>query len=98
MAIHGLIMISLAFGVKLQAEPAREIKQFEADTDTMSKEELKSYMGRGPDQELTPHLWRYQGNWTNSETLESFNVVNLGFGMKTDSHKYGLVHYTWDRE
>lgn len=92
------IMALLATLVTLRAEPAKDVKQFEADTDTMSKEELKAYMGRGPDQELTPHLWRYRGNWTNSDTLESFNAVNLGFGMKTDSHKYGLVHYTWDNE
>lgn len=91
-------MVLLFTAVTLWAEPATEVKAFEAATDTMSKEEVRSYMGRNPDEEITPHLWRYRGNWTNSETMDSYNVVNLGFGMKTDSHKYGVVHYTWDRE
>ena len=98
MQIHRLILPLLLMAVTLQAEPAKEVKTFEAETDTMSMEELRSYMGREPDQVLTPHLWRYRGSWTNADTLESFNVVNLGFGMKTDSHKYGLVHYRWDNE
>lgn len=91
-------MILLFTAVTLRAEPATEVKAFEAATDTLSKEEVRSYMGRNPDEEITPHLWRYRGNWTNSETMDSYNVVDLGFGMKTDSHKYGVVHYTWDRE
>ena len=69
--------------VTLGAEPAKEVKAFEAATDTMSKEEVRAYMGRGPDEALTPHLWRYRGNWTNSETLETFNTVDLAFGMLT---------------
>lgn len=91
-------MILLFTAVTLRAEPATEVKAFEAATDTLSKEEVRNYMGRNPDEEITPHLWRYRGNWTNSETMDSYNVVDLGFGMKTDSHKYGVVHYTWDRE
>ena len=82
--------------VTLGAEPAKDTKAFEAATDTMSKEEVRKYMGRGPDQAITPHLWRYLGSWTNSETFETFNTVDLAFGMLTDSHKYGVMRYTWD--
>ena len=89
-------MAFLASIVTLGAEPATDVKAFEAATDTMSKEEVRQYMGRGPDQALTPHLWRYLGSWTNSETLEKFNTVDLAFGMLTDSHKYGVMRYTWD--
>ena len=98
MRVNFWILAFCLLTLTLSAEPAKEVKKFEADTDTMSKEEVRSYMGRNPDEEITPHLWRYRGNWTNSETMDSYNVVNLGFGMKTDSHKYGVVHYTWDRE
>ena len=89
-------MAFLASIVTLGAEPATEVKSFEAATDTLSKQEVRAYMGRGPDQELTPHLWRYRGSWTNSETFERFNTVDLSFGMLTDSHKYGVMRYTWD--
>ena len=89
-------MAFLASFVTLQAEPASEVKTFEAQTDTLTKKEIRDYMGRGPDEELTPHLWRYRGSWTNSETLERFNTVDLAFGMLTDSHKYGVMRYTWD--
>lgn len=93
---HFPILAMLALTVTLQAEPAKEVKKFEAATDTMSKEEVRAYMGRGPDEELTPHLWRYRGKWTNPDTLETFNTVDLAFGMLTDSHKYGVMRYTWD--
>jgi hypothetical protein len=93
---HLLIMAFLASIVTLGAEPATDVKAFEAATDTMSKEEIRGYMGRGPDEAITPHLWRYRGNWTNSETLERFNTVDLAFGMLTNSHKYGVVQYRWD--
>ena len=96
MSNHVAILAFLASIVTLLAEPATEVKAFEAATDTMSKEEVRQYMGRGPDQALTPHLWRYLGSWTNSETLEKFNTVDLAFGMLTDSHKYGVMRYTWD--
>ena len=86
------------FAAPLSAEPAKEVKQFEADTDTMSKEEVKAYMGRGPDEQITPHVWRYQGSWTNAATMEDFNTVDISFGMLTDSHKYGVVRYTWDNK
>lgn len=89
-------MAFLASIVTLLAEPATDVKAFEAATDTMTKEEVRGYMGRGPDEAITPHLWRYRGSWTNSETLERFNTVDLAFGMLTDSHKYGVVRYTWD--
>lgn len=89
-------MTFLASSVTLVAEPSKDVRTFEAATDTMTKQEVRNYMGRGPDQELTPHLWRYMGNWTNSETLETFNTVDLAFGMLTDSHKYGVMRYTWD--
>ena len=86
----------LASIVTLRAEPAREVKKFEAATDSMSKEEVRAYMGRGPDVEVTPHLWRYQGQWTNPDTMEDFNTVDLSFGVLTDSHKYGVVGFYWD--
>lgn len=89
-------MAFLAAIVTLHAEPAKEVKTFEAQTDTLSQNEVRQYMGRGPDQEITPHLWRYRGSWTNSETLETFNTVDLAFGMLTDSHKYGVMRYNWD--
>ena len=89
-------MAFLASAVTLGAEPATDVKAFEAATDTMSKEEIREYMGRGPDEALTPHLWRYRGSWTNSATLETFNTVDLAFGMLTDSHKYGVMRYMWD--
>ncbi len=96
MPVHVAMMAFFAASVTLQAEPATEVKAFEAATDTMSKEEVRQYMGRGPDEALTPHLWRYRGSWTNSETLETFNTVDLAFGMLTDSHKYGVMRYMWD--
>jgi hypothetical protein len=96
MRTHVFIMAFLASIVTLSAEPAKEVKPFEAATDTMSKEEVRAYMGRGPDEELTPHLWRYRGSWTNPDTLETFNTVDLAFGMLTNSHKYGVMRYMWD--
>ena len=94
---HGWFFIALTLlAVTLHAEPAKEVKAFEADTDTMSKEEVVRYMGRRPDNEITPHLWRYMGSWTNSETMDSYNCVDLSFGMLTDSHKYGVMRYNWD--
>jgi hypothetical protein len=96
MSSHFAIMAFFFAIVTLRAEPSSDVKSFEAATDTMSKEEVRQYMGRGPDQALTPHLWRYRGNWTNSETLEKFNTVDLAFGMLTDSHKYGVMRYMWD--
>lgn len=89
-------MAFLVATVTLRAEPAKDVQTFESQTDTLSKPEIRAYMGRGPDKEITPHLWRYLGNWTNSETLETFNTVDLAFGMLTDSHKYGVVRYIWD--
>lgn len=82
--------------VTLHAEPAKDVKKFENETDTLSKKEVREYMGREPDEEITPHLWRYRGSWTNSDTFETFNTVDLAFGMLTDSHKYGVVRYNWD--
>ena len=93
---HLAMITFFASIVTLGAEPAKDVKTFESQTDTLSKTEIREYMGRGPDQEITPHLWRYRGNWTNSETLETFNTVDIAFGMLTDSHKYGVVQYTWD--
>ena len=90
------ILAGAALAVTLHAEPATEVKAFESDTDTMSKEEVVRYMGRRPDNEITPHLWRYMGSWTNSETMDSYNCVDLSFGMLTDSHKYGVMRYNWD--
>jgi len=96
MGRHFGIMAFLAATVTLWAEPAKDVKNFESQTDTLSKREIREYMGRGPDEEITPHLWRYRGNWTNPDTLETFNTVDLAFGMLTDSHKYGVMRYTWD--
>ena len=96
MRVHLLIMPLLSMAVTLRAEPSNDVKTFESATDTMNKQEVREYMGRGPDEELTPHLWRYRGSWTNSETLETFNTVDLAFGMLTNSHKYGVVRYSWD--
>lgn len=93
-----MILASCLLTLTLSAEPAKEVKKFEADTDTMSKEEVRAYMGRGPDEEITPHVWRYQGSWTNPATMEDFNTVDISFGMLTDSHKYGVVRYTWDNK
>lgn len=92
----GGILLGTLLAVTLHAEPASEVKAFESDTDTMSKEEVVRYMGRRPDNEITPHLWRYMGSWTNSETMDSYNCVDLSFGMLTDSHKYGVMRYNWD--
>ena len=89
-------MAVLVSTVTLWAEPATDVKTFESQTDTLSQKEIREYMGRGPDQEITPHLWRYRGSWTNPDTLERFNTVDLAFGMLTDSHKYGVMRYTWD--
>ena len=94
--MHILIVAFFSTVVTLAAEPSSDVQAFEAATDTMTKEEVRQYMGRGPDQAITPHLWRYRGNWTNSETLERFNTVDLAFGMLTNSHKYGVMRYTWD--
>ena len=82
----------------IHAEPANEKLRFESDTDCMSKEEVKMYMGRDPDQVITPHLWRYSGNWTSKkdgEGMDTYNTVDITFGMLTDSHKYGVTGYTW---
>jgi len=93
------ILISLFLGLNaIHAEPATEKMQFESDTNSMSKEEVKMYMGRDPDQLITPHLWRYTGNWTSTkfgEGMDTYNTVDLTFGMLTDSHKYGVTGYTW---
>lgn len=96
---HGWKILAVAFlAVTLHAEPASEVKRFESDTDCMSKEEVVRYMGRRPDNEITPHLWRYSGSWTNAETMDSYNCVDLAFGMLTDSHKYGVMRYNWDTQ
>jgi hypothetical protein len=93
------ILISLFLGLTaIHAEPATEKMQFESDTNSMSKEEVKMYMGRDPDQVITPHLWRYSGNWSSKkfgEGMDTYNTVDITFGMLTDSHKYGVVGYTW---
>ena len=93
------ILLSLFLGLTaIHAEPATEKMQFESDTNSMSKEEVKMYMGRDPDQLITPHLWRYTGNWTSKkfgEGMDTYNTVDLTFGMLTDSHKYGVTGYTW---
>ena len=98
MGHHQAILPFLLLAVTLQAEPAKEQKAFEAETDGMSKEEVRQYMGRAPDVAITPHLWRYRGTWTNSATMESFSSVDLAFGMLTDSHKYGVMRYNWDND
>jgi len=93
------ILLSLFLGLSaIHAEPANEKVRFESDTNSMSKEEVKMYMGRDPDQMITPHLWRYSGNWTSTkfgEGMDTYNTVDLTFGMLTDSHKYGVTGYTW---
>ncbi|NBS88015.1 MAG: hypothetical protein EBS60_08040 [Verrucomicrobia bacterium] len=93
------ILLSLFLGLTaIHAEPANEKVRFESDTNSMSKEEVKMYMGRDPDQMITPHLWRYSGNWTSTkfgEGMDTYNTVDLTFGMLTDSHKYGVTGYTW---
>ena len=95
---HILILATLLTSVTLLAEPATEKMQFESDTNSMSKAEVKMYMGRDPDEVITPHLWRYSGNFTSKkfgEGMDSYNTVDITFGMLTDSHKYGVVGYTW---
>jgi len=93
------ILLSLFLGLTaIHAEPATEKVQFESDTNSMSKEEVKMYMGRDPDQLITPHLWRYSGNWSSKkfgEGMDTYNTVDITFGMLTDSHKYGVTGYTW---
>jgi hypothetical protein len=93
------ILLSLFLGLTaIHAEPANEKVRFESDTNSMSKEEVKMYMGRDPDQLITPHLWRYSGNWTSTkfgEGMDTYSTVDLTFGMLTDSHKYGVTGYTW---
>ena len=95
---HLLFLSILLTCVTLLAEPANEKMRFESDTNCMSKEEVKMYMGRDPDEVITPHLWRYSGNWTSKkfgEGMDTYNTVDLTFGMLTDSHKYGVTGYTW---
>lgn len=93
------ILLSLFLGLTaIYAEPATEKMQFESDTNSMSKEEVKMYMGRDPDQVITPHLWRYSGNWSSKkfgEGMDTYNTVDISFGMLTDSHKYGVTGYYW---
>jgi len=93
------ILLSLLLGfATLHAGPANEKVRFEADTLGMSKEEVKNYMGRGPDLEITPHLLRYSGSWTSTkfgEGLDTYNTVDLAFGTLTDSHKYGVMEFNW---
>jgi len=98
MKSHLLFLSILLTCVTLLAEPATEKMQFESDTNSMSKEEVKMYMGRDPDQVITPHLWRYSGNWSSKkfgEGMDTYNTVDITFGMLTDSHKYGVTGYTW---
>jgi len=95
---HLLFLSILLTCVTLLAEPANEKVRFESDTNNMSKEEVKMYMGRDPDEVITPHLWRFSGNWTSKafgEGMDTYNTVDLTFGMLTDSHKYGVTGYTW---
>jgi hypothetical protein len=95
---HLLFLSILLTCVTLLAEPATEKMQFESDTNCMSKEEVKMYMGRDPDQVITPHLWRFSGNWSSKkfgEGMDTYNTVDITFGMLTDSHKYGVTGYTW---
>jgi hypothetical protein len=95
---HLLFLSLLLSCVTLHAGPATEKVAFESDTRCMTKEEVKEYMGRGPDVSITPHLWRYSGNWTSTkfgEGMDSYNTVDISFGMLTDSHKYGVMEYTW---
>jgi hypothetical protein len=98
MKTHLLFLSFLLTCVTLHAVPATEKVAFESDTRCMTKEEVKEYMGRGPDVSITPHLWRYSGNWTSTkfgEGMDSYNTVDISFGMLTDSHKYGVMEYTW---
>lgn len=98
MKTHLLLLSLLLSFVTLHAEPATEKVKFESDTRSMSKDEVKSYMGRGPDVSITPHIWRYSGNWTSTrfgEGMDSYNTVDISFGMLTDSHKYGVMEWTW---
>jgi len=98
MKIHHLFLSFLFTVVTLNAGPATEKVAFESDTRCMTKEEVKEYMGRGPDVSLTPHLWRYSGSWTSTafgEGMDTYNTVDISFGMLTDSHKYGVMGYTW---
>jgi hypothetical protein len=98
MKTHLLFLSILLTCVTLLAEPANEKMRFESDTNCMTKEEVKMYMGRDPDEVITPHLWRYSGNWTSKkfgEGMDTYNTVDITFGMLTDSHKYGVVGYTW---
>lgn len=101
MNVHLLILSSFFTFVTLHAEPANEKVRFESDTNSMSKAEVKMYMGRDPDEVITPHLWRYSGNFTSKafgEGMDSYNTVDLTFGMLTDSHKYGVTGYTWSMQ
>jgi hypothetical protein len=101
MRVHLLILSFLLSCVTLHAGPATDKVAFESDTRCMTKEEVKMYMGRGPDVSLTPHLWRYSGNWTSTkfgEGMDSYNTVDISFGMLTDSHKYGVMEYTWSTQ
>jgi len=98
MPLLPIILSLLVCLTTIHAEPANEKLRFESDTDCMSKEEVKMYMGRDPDQVITPHLWRYSGNWTSKkdgEGMDTYNTVDITFGMLTDSHKYGVTGYTW---
>jgi hypothetical protein len=95
---HLLFLSFLLTCVTLHAGPATEKVAFESDTRCMTKEEVKEYMGRGPDESITPHLWRYSGSWTSTvfgEGMSTYNTVDISFGMLTDSHKYGVMEYTW---
>jgi hypothetical protein len=58
---HLLFLSILLTCVTLLAEPSTEKMQFESDTNCMTKAEVKMYMGRDPDEVITPHLWRYSG-------------------------------------
>ena len=98
MSAHILLLSFLLTFVTLHAEPATEKMQFESDTNSMSKEEVKMYMGRDPDQVITPHLWRYSGSWSSKkfgEGMDTYNTLDISFGMLTDSHKYGVTGYYW---
>ena len=98
MPLLPIILSLLVCLTTIHAEPANEKLRFESDTNSMSKEEVKMYMGRDPDQVITPHLWRYSGNWTSKkdgEGMDTYNTVDITFGMLTDSHKYGVTGYTW---
>ena len=95
---HLLFLSFLLSCVTLHAGPATEKVAFESDTRCMTKEEVKEYMGRGPDVSITPHLWRYSGTWTSTkfgEGMDTYNTVDISFGMLTDSQKYGVMEYTW---